>query len=108
MYFFWNGARWIQRGSILTPSDGESGDNFGYSVSLSADGLHAIIGANGDNVGSFRGQGSARVLFWNGDEWVQKGQPITANNDSRYFGYGHSVFISDDGLTAIIGGPNAL
>lgn len=102
--FDWNGTAWVQRGDAVTPIDGASGDQFGLSVDLSADGLTAIIGGPGDTVGSNFQQGSARVFDWNGSAWVQRGGVVTPTvaDASSYFG--ESVALSSDGLTAIISG----
>jgi hypothetical protein len=102
--FVWHGTEWVQRGSALTPTDGASDDWFGYSVSLSGDGLAAIVGAPSDDVGTNNSQGSARVFVWNGNEWVQRGAPLTPVDGAVEDNFGYSVSLSSDGLTAIVGG----
>ena len=102
--FAWNGSAWMQRGEALTPSDGAAGDHFGYSVSLSADGLTAILGGWADDVGSNAEQGSARVFAWNGSAWVQRGEALTPSDADAGDVFGISVSLSADGLTAIVGG----
>jgi Ca2+-binding RTX toxin-like protein len=104
--FTWNGTSWVQRGGALTPTDGAETDYFGRSVSLSADGLTAIVGGPGDDVGANEDQGSARVFAWNGTSWVQRGEALTPSDGARYEYFGHSVSLSADGLTAIVGGPS--
>ena len=69
--FVWNGTSWVQRGGALTPTDGTAYDYFGTSVSLSSDGLTAIVGGFTDDVGSNTNQGSARVFVWNGTAWIE-------------------------------------
>lgn len=68
--FDWNGTGWTQRGTILTPSDGMAGDQFGSSVAISADGRIAIVGGGSDDV-AYADQGSARVFEWNGSSWIE-------------------------------------
>ncbi len=55
-----NGGNWSQQ-QKLTASDGAYGDRFGYSVSLSADGNTALIGALYATVGANDSQGAAYV-----------------------------------------------
>gem|GEM_PF-5387958 len=50
---------WSQR-AILSPSDGEAGDNFGYSVSISEN--YAVIGSRNDDYSGYSGAGSAYVF----------------------------------------------
>ena len=104
LVFVWNGTAWAQRGDALTPADGEALDRFGGSVSLSPDGLTAIVGGIGDDVGSISGQGSARVFVWNGTAWAQRGDALTPADGETLDAFGYSVSLSADGLTAIVGG----
>ncbi len=102
--FVWDGSDWSQRGGALTPADGEGGDGFGLSVALSADGLTAIVGGDGDDVGANRDQGSARVFVWDGSAWAQRGGALTPADGAEGDRFGQSVALSADGLTAIVGG----
>jgi hypothetical protein len=104
--FAWSGSAWVQRGGALTPTDGAAGDYFGNSVSLSADGLTAIVGGFGDDVGSNVNQGSARVFAWDGTGWVQRGAALTPTDGLASDSFGCAVSLSADGLTAIVGGGN--
>jgi 6-phosphogluconolactonase (cycloisomerase 2 family) len=97
-----NGS-WSQK-EKLTANDRVANDRFGYSVSISGDGLTAIVGADGDdgvsdNLGN---SGSAYIFKYANGRWSQK-EKLTAGDPAvgDYFGY--SVSISDDGLTAIVG-----
>ena len=56
-----SGSTWRQQ-SKLTAGDGGDKDYFGSSVSLSADGATALIGADGKNVGGKKDQGAAYVF----------------------------------------------
>ena len=104
--FDWTGSAWVQRGNAITPTDGMSGDFFGESVSLSADGLTAIVGGSGDDLGTNQKQGSARVFVWSGSAWAQRGGPLTATDGMADDRFGVSVSLSADGLTAIVGGSS--
>ena len=88
-------------GIKLTASDGAAGDYFGRSVSISADGTTALIGAYYDN-NVQTDSGSAYVFKYNGTSWVQQAKLIASDEGGgNYFGY--AVSISPDGTTALIG-----
>ena len=81
----------------LKAGDGVANDRFGYSVSISSDGLTAIVGAYRDE----SSRGSAYIFKYANGIWTET--KLTAGDPAvgDYFGY--SVSISDDGLTAIVG-----
>ncbi len=87
---------WNQQAKLL-PDDGEPGDEFGYSVSLSGDTI--VAGAwKSDANGSL--SGSAYVFVRSGDSWTL--QAVLLPSDARawhYFGFSVAV----DGDTALIG-----
>ncbi len=91
------GTSWAQEAKI-TASDGYSNDYFGYSVSIN--GVYAIIGAYGDNIGGNAYQGSAYIFKRAGVSWAQKAK-ITASDGAAYDYFGLSVSINGD--YAIIG-----
>lgn len=95
---------WPQMGIDI---DGEAaGDDFGTSVSMSADGSTLAIGAP-DNDGNGTSSGHVRVYSWSGSAWVQKGADIDGETDSQNAGdlSGSSVSLSADGNTVAIGAP---
>lgn len=83
-------------------SDGASGDQFGYSVAVSADGSTVVVGADTDDVGSNANQGSAYVYRWNGSSWVQVPK-LTASDGAASDYFGWSVAVSEDGNTVVVG-----
>jgi hypothetical protein len=87
----------VQLGDDIDGEDG--GDEFGSSVALSADGLIAIIGARYHDDQS----GQARIYTWNDEAWEKQGHDI--DGEAAIDGFGYSVALSADGLTAIIGAP---
>ena len=91
-----DGSNWIQQDK-LTALDGDSGDYFGWSVSIS--GCYAIVGACGDDD---RGSNSGSVYIFkhDGGSWVQQSK-ITAFDGSAGDWFGYSVSIS--GGYAIVG-----
>ena len=76
--------------------------SFGYSVSLSADGNTALIGAYGATVGANAYQGAAYVFVISGGTWSQQ-QKLTASDGAAGDYFGCSVSLSGDGNTALIG-----
>ena len=96
--FVRNGTTWSEEAK-LTASDGAANDEFGHSVSISADTV--VVGAPLDDVG-FSDQGSAYVFERSGTTWSQQGPKLTASDGAAgdQFG-GYSVNISGD--TVIVG-----
>jgi hypothetical protein len=95
-----SGGVWTQEGSKLV---GTSGYEiwFGSSVSLSADGNTAIVGATGDNSGN----GAAFIFTQSGGVWTQQGPKLIGNDVvGPYADFGGSVALSADGNTAVMGG----
>jgi hypothetical protein len=95
--------KWQQLGSVIV---GEAiFDNFGTSVSLSADGSIVAIGASGsDDNGD--DSGHVRVFQFDSDaeEWVQVGTDIIG--PFAFAQSGTAVAISADGRFVTIGSPN--
>jgi hypothetical protein len=91
-----NGITWTQQ-QKLTALDGETGDQFGYSVSV--DGHTALIGAyHNDDIDA--GSGSAYVFTRSGTIWVQQVKLIASDGALTDF-FGYCVSLSGD--TAFIG-----
>ena len=94
----WNGTVWGQVGADI---DGEAtGDESGYSVSMSADGNRVAIGAQ-LNDGTGFNAGHVRIYHWNGTLWAQSGADIdgeAANDES-----GYAVSMSADGRRVVVG-----
>src|SRR5690606_20719947 len=86
----------------LVAPDGETGKNFGESVSLSADGNTALIGMSEADVGTQDYQGTAYVFMRSSDIWFQQAKLI-ASDGENYDLFGWSVSLNADGNTALIG-----
>jgi hypothetical protein len=85
----------IQKGSTL---DGTSQYSyFGYSVSLSSDGLILAVGAPYANSDT----GYVEIYEFVSGAWTQKGS--TLNGTSQYSYFGNSVSLSSDGLILAVG-----
>ncbi len=98
---------WSQQGAKLTPDDAtpggqnNDGEDFGISVSLAGDGSSGVIGGSGDR----GGVGAAWVFTQASPTWTQLGPKLVAADASGAAGFGESVALSNDGGTAIFGGP---
>ncbi|HEY7537544.1 MAG TPA: IPT/TIG domain-containing protein [Gaiellaceae bacterium] len=94
-------AAFIQQGDKLT-GGGETGNGyFGVSIALSADGSTALVGGPIDD----GNRGAAWVFTRSGSTWSQQGAKLTGSGATGAAGFGRSVALSDDGDTAIVGGP---
>jgi hypothetical protein len=91
-----DGTSWSQQAK-LTASDGNSYDEFGYSVSISGD--YAIVGAHFDDANLIY-SGSAYIFKLDGTSWSQQAK-LTASDGSVNDCFGESVSISGD--YAIVG-----
>src|SRR5690606_39228309 len=94
---------WTQVGQDI---DGEAfADDFGNSVSLSADGTIVAGGATGyDKPGTmYGGHGNVRVFKNISGSWTQVGQSIVGESTADNSGY--SISLSDSGTIIAIGAP---
>jgi hypothetical protein len=95
--FIRSGGAWTQQAKLV--GIGAIGHPLqGWSVALSGDGNTAIVGGSGDNA-----SGAAWVFIRSGGAWTQQAKLVgtgAIDNASQ----GHSVALSDDGNTAIVGG----
>ena len=97
--YFNAGGGWEQRGSDL---DGSSaGDQFGWSVSLSAGGNILAVGAVLANGVNGIDSGQVNVFQWISNTWQPLGSTLDGAGAGDLFGY--SVALSDDGTTLAVG-----
>ena len=93
--YVWDETEWIQRGADI---DGKRSHEYsGYSVSLNSNGDVLAIGAPGYEDDA----GLARVYYWNGTAWIQRGTDI--NGEGAYDRSGCSVSLNSDGNTVAVG-----
>ena len=102
LVFAWNGTGWVQRGVAVGALTS--------AVSLSADGGVLLIGSAEEGMPSAYNPsfiapsvGAARAYAWNGSAWVQRGDKLLGETFALDL-FGVSVDLSDDGMTAIVGG----
>jgi hypothetical protein len=93
---------WTQQGGKLVGTGAVAFPPFYFiSVALSGDGNTAIVGRPNDN-----GQvGAAWVFTRAGGVWSQQGSKLVGTGAVGGAGQGHSLALSADGNTAIVGGP---
>ncbi len=92
---------WIQEAKLMA-SDGDWGDNFGYSVSLN--GGYALIGAPYDDNKKGSSAGAAYVFKRDSrGNWAQEAK-LTASDGDRWDDFGFSVSLN--GGYAMIGAPS--
>jgi len=82
----------------LQASDGMPGDFFGYTVSLTADGQTALVGAPDRTIPA------AYVFVKRAGRWSEQ-QEIDSPAPAAQDTYGFAVSLSGDGQTALVGAP---
>ena len=98
--FIRQGTNWNQQAHIPAP-DAVTNAYFGM-VSLNSDGNTALIGSGGDTTPAGIYAGSAYVFVRTGNIWSQEAR-LTADDASAADWFGHTVSLSSDGQTALIG-----
>jgi hypothetical protein len=97
----WDGNSWTQVGGDI---EGEtSGEQSGYSVSLSCDGKRVAIGARYHNNNTINLAGCARIYELDGQSWTQVGGDIDGEASNDFLGT--SVSMSGDGNMVAVGAP---
>ncbi len=93
---------WVQMGSDLAGDN--TGDGFGVSIALSADGNRLVVGAY-DNGGNGTHSGQVKVFDFdpNAGAWQQVGSDIYGEGPENYAG--RDVSVSDDGTTIAVSAP---
>lgn len=86
--------------TILTDSDGASGDSFGGSVAVSGDGSTVVVGATTKSVNGHNYQGKAYVCSGAG---YTAQTPLLASDGTTGDQFGASVAMSGDGTTVVVG-----
>jgi len=91
-----SGTDWTQQAK-LSSSDGWFGDEFGFSVGISAG--HAIVGALFANPNGNENQGEAYIFTRSGSDWTQETPLISDGASGDEFGIGVAI----DHGTAVVG-----
>ena len=94
--YSWSGTSWTQdAGGVYL--NGNIGDEYGTSVSLSSDGTRLAVGAAANNTGGYVG-----VYEFSGNAWSPLGSIINGEGVIDRFGF--SVSLSSDGTRFAAGG----
>ncbi len=96
--YCWKDSQWINRGETITADF--TGQFFGTSIALSADGYTLVVGAERSSEFAYHA-GRTRVYEWRDHTWQQLGQDLHGQNIEDQLG--HAVAISDDGNTILVG-----
>jgi hypothetical protein len=96
--FRYNGVNWVEEAKLVA-GDGKAGDQFGASVSISAD--YAVVGAPGAD-----GSGALYVYKFDGSVWSLEGK-VAATDAAPGQGFGGSVSISGDTILSGATGDSA-
>jgi len=99
-----SGSVWTEQQKIMA-SDKQSGDEFGFSCSISGDGNTCIVGAYKEATGGYS-SGASYIFTRLGSVWTEQ-QKIQASDKESYSEFGKSCGISGDGNTCIVGARSA-
>lgn len=86
--------------AVLTPSDAQTFDVFGWGVDLAADRI--VVGAYRDDTPGGADAGSARVFRFDGATWVEEATLVPADAAAGDW-FGWSVAMSDDTNYVVVG-----
>ncbi|MCP4135348.1 MAG: PKD domain-containing protein [bacterium] len=94
----WNGSAWNE--TKVSPFDGACGDNFGFSISISAKGNTICIGAPFSSIKGVY-SGAAYIFRWNGKTWNES--KITPSDGVCGDNFGRSVSLAALGNKLVVG-----
>lgn len=87
-----DGTSWTEEAKLLA-SDGDTSDQFGYSVSI--DGEYAVVGVRNDDDDNGDNSGAAIVFKRTGTTWTQETK-LLASDGAGHDSFGEAVSISGD------------
>jgi hypothetical protein len=100
---------WGQQGAKLVGTGASGGGSQqGNSVALSSDGNTALVGGPGDVFDPVTGNGTGAAWVFTRSAsraWSQQGSKLVGTGISGLADEGSGVALSDDGSTALVGGP---
>jgi hypothetical protein len=93
--------------ALVTASDPASNDNFGYSFSLSEDGLHLVVGARGEDSSGSSDNGAFYYFTRSGSTWTQQQKvlPPEGMGSDTTINFGSSVKLSNNSNVLFVGAP---
>ena len=95
----WTAKALLRISNDLGVLNGANGDNFGRSVSMSADGNTVVVGS----AAGYQGIGYAAIFTYSGGVWTQQHPRLTNGGGVTNDYFGRSVAISADASTVIVG-----
>ena len=98
--FTGSGSNWNEQAKLKGNGVNGSPPDFGNSVSLSADGSTAAVGANADD----SNDGAAYLFTRSGSNWSQAGAKLKGSGATNS-SFGTGVALASDGNTLMIGAP---
>jgi hypothetical protein len=90
----------------LQASDAAPGDNFGYHLSLSADGNTLAVGSLYKNTSAGEAAGAVYIFVRSGRAWIEQAR-LAAGDAAANDHFGHVVALSADGSVLAVGAPYA-
>ena len=100
--FVQSGGGWKEQAELPSGSGAEEETAQGQGVALSGGGSTALVGGPGHE----HFNGAAWVYTNSGSTWSQQGEPLKGTDISSGPLFGDAVSLSEDGNTALIGGPS--
>jgi len=101
-YYSYDGSTWDE--TIITNTESENGDFFGFSTDLSADGNTMIVGAPYKHAsGDAADEDKGTVYLYQKTDTDWTSQSFTPGDLSAYDGFGRMVSISSDGSVFLAG-----
>jgi len=100
LVFAYDGSRWSQRATLLA-SDGQYGDQFGYSIDVS--GSTIVVGAPGRDSAGMSDSGAAYAFSFNGSTWQETDLLLPQRS---WLGDTFGTAVAIDGTTVVAGAPN--
>jgi hypothetical protein len=99
-----SGSTWTPLGEKLTPSDGTGVGYFGRGLALSPNAKHVLVGAPGDS--DYRGAAWTFTRSPSSSTGWKQEEKLTGGEEEEGLGrFGWAVAISEEGDTALVGGP---
>lgn len=97
----WSGTDWVQKGATILGQN--SGDQFGYYVTMPDENTVAASAPFNDN--AFNDAGQTRIYQWDGSNWTQKGTDLLGEASGDNSGW--SICMPDNSTIAIGAPKNA-
>lgn len=95
----------VEQFGQLFSSDGNQGDQFGFAVAISDDGLTAAVGASSKESGTATNAGAVYIFVQSGGGWIEQAKLVSPTPSASDF-FGRTLSISSDGTTLLVGAPN--